>query len=139
MSKHAGCPGPGNEADECFCAGAVSKTATAPLEKIRLSMMTAGSKSSILDTVMRTWRSGGVLAFFNGNAAGACRSHSCRWEASETLVEMHHLSSPSLTLVTAAAPDVIRVMPSKAIEFTAFDTVSLLALTSLSSCCSAES
>ncbi len=51
--------------------GAVSKTATAPLEKIRLSMMTAGSKSSILDTVMRTWRSGGVLAFFNGNAAGA--------------------------------------------------------------------
>jgi len=54
-------------------AGAVSKTATAPLEKIRLSMMTAGSKSSILDTVMRTWRSGGVLAFFNGNAAGARR------------------------------------------------------------------
>ena len=51
--------------------GAVSKTATAPLEKIRLSMMTSGSKSSILDTVVRTWRSGGVLAFFNGNAAGA--------------------------------------------------------------------
>ena len=53
-----------------LCAGAVSKTATAPLEKIRLSMMTSGSKSSILDTVVRTWRSGGLLAFFNGNAAG---------------------------------------------------------------------
>lgn len=71
-----------------FLAGAVSgafaKTGTAPLEKLRMSLMT--SKSEPLQIIADTWRQGGIAAFFDGNGA-----------------------------------DVLRVMPSKAIELGAFD------------------
>lgn len=65
-------------------AGAVSKTATAPLEQLRMQLMTG--KASSRDIIRQTWMDGGVGAFFGGNAA-----------------------------------DVLRVMPSKAIELMAFD------------------
>jgi len=66
-------------------AGALAKTGTAPLEKLRMSLMTS-STAQPLQIIADTWRQGGVTAFFGGNAV-----------------------------------DVLRVMPSKAIELAAFD------------------
>lgn len=66
-------------------AGAVSKTATAPLETVRMQMMT-GTKGSLREVVKTTWVNGGLLGFFSGNEA-----------------------------------DVLRTMPSKAIELASFD------------------
>ncbi|EIE24257.1 mitochondrial carrier [Coccomyxa subellipsoidea C-169] len=66
-------------------AGAISKTATAPIESVRMQIMT-GTKGSVWEIVGRTYERGGLLAFFSGNEA-----------------------------------DVLRTMPSKAIELASFD------------------
>ena len=57
-----------------FSAG-VSKTATAPIETVRMKLMTgAGKGKSILDVVAATWRAGAVPAFFAGNMADVVRT-----------------------------------------------------------------
>ncbi|CAK0749761.1 hypothetical protein CVIRNUC_001936 [Coccomyxa viridis] len=66
-------------------AGAISKTATAPLESIRMQIMT-GNKGTVMEIMRSTYERGGLLGFFSGNDA-----------------------------------DVLRTMPSKAIELASFD------------------
>ena len=65
-------------------SGAVTKTATAPLETLRIKLMAHGG--SIQGTVVSTYQAGGLQAFFKGNAV-----------------------------------NVVRTVPSKAIQFWSFD------------------
>jgi len=53
-------------------AGAVSKTATAPMECIRLQLMT-GTGATLSEVCRSTWGSGGIRAFFRGNLVDVAR------------------------------------------------------------------
>ncbi|KAK9789573.1 hypothetical protein WJX73_002973 [Symbiochloris irregularis] len=67
-------------------AGAVSKTATAPIETVRMQLMTGAKGTGVLQVLRSTWCESGFLGFFSGNDA-----------------------------------DVLRTMPSKAIELASYD------------------
>lgn len=55
-------------------AGAVSKTATAPVEFVRMKMMVGGAKAGgFLEVVAAAWKQNGALGFFNGNLADVIR------------------------------------------------------------------
>jgi hypothetical protein len=54
-------------------SAAVSKTATAPLEVVRVKLMAGGGKS-LGAVVAETWASGGASAFFRGNAVNVLRT-----------------------------------------------------------------
>ncbi len=60
-------------------SGAVSKTCTAPIETLRIKMMTgatsaAGARLSLGEVVRNTWAAGGPAAFFKGNAVNVART-----------------------------------------------------------------
>lgn len=54
-------------------AGAVSKSATAPLETLKMQLVQAGSTTA-WQAATATWRRGGVLAFFRGNSVDVLRT-----------------------------------------------------------------
>ena len=54
-------------------SAAVSKTATAPLEVVRVRLMAGGGKH-LGAVVAETWASGGASAFFRGNAVNVLRT-----------------------------------------------------------------
>jgi hypothetical protein len=55
-------------------SAAVSKTATSPLEVLRIKMMTGGKSLKLVDVVRDTWRDGGAQAFFKGNFINVART-----------------------------------------------------------------
>ncbi len=71
-------------------AGAISKTATAPLEVLKMQLVQAGQLST-LQAARHVWHTHGLLGFFRGNSL-----------------------------------DVLRTMPSKAVELAAFDAYKAL-------------
>ncbi|KAK1363923.1 calcium-binding mitochondrial carrier protein SCaMC-1-like [Heracleum sosnowskyi] len=48
-------------------AGAASRTATAPLDRLKVVLQVQTSRASILSAVRNIWKEGGVLGFFRGN------------------------------------------------------------------------
>ena len=52
-------------------AGAVSRTATAPLEAIRVKLMVGGG--NVQQVINSTWQNGGLFAFWRGNGADVLR------------------------------------------------------------------
>jgi solute carrier family 25 phosphate transporter 23/24/25/41 len=48
-------------------AGAASRTATAPLDRLKVVLQVQTTKASILPAVKTIWKEGGVVSFFRGN------------------------------------------------------------------------
>ncbi|XP_076891149.1 calcium-dependent mitochondrial ATP-magnesium/phosphate carrier protein 2-like [Bidens hawaiensis] len=48
-------------------AGAASRTATAPLDRLKVILQVQTSNSSIKSAIINIWKEGGVLSFFRGN------------------------------------------------------------------------
>ncbi|XP_076891947.1 calcium-dependent mitochondrial ATP-magnesium/phosphate carrier protein 3-like [Bidens hawaiensis] len=48
-------------------AGAASRTATAPLDRLKVALQVQTTKASIGPAVNKIWKEGGVLSFFRGN------------------------------------------------------------------------
>ena len=63
-----------------FIAGAVSRSATCPLERIKILRQTsvmAYSKLSIGQTLMEIYRNEGVIGFYKGNGVNVLRASPC--------------------------------------------------------------
>mmetsp|Transcript_8618 Transcript_8618/g.24972 ORF Transcript_8618/g.24972 Transcript_8618/m.24972 type:complete len:285 (+) Transcript_8618:832-1686(+) len=56
------------------CAGVAARTATAPLEKIKIVAQTGGGKVDIGAEFMRVWRTGGLRGLYAGNLANCIRT-----------------------------------------------------------------
>lgn len=54
-------------------AGAVSRTATAPLERLRTMMMADTANTRLLPTMRKMWASGGFLGLWRGNLASVAK------------------------------------------------------------------
>ena len=54
-------------------AGAVSRTATAPLERLRTMMMADTANTRLLPTMKKMWASGGLLGLWRGNLASVAK------------------------------------------------------------------
>ena len=52
----------------------MSKTATAPIETVRLRMMVGGAKVTIPGVIAETFSHGGIGAFFRGNLINCLRT-----------------------------------------------------------------
>lgn len=81
----------------------------------------------VLDIVQQTWARGGVFAFFSGNEAGVRSVQAVLWilqallpPASSKPVLKIERQKALLTRALSRA-DILRTMPSKAIELSAFD------------------
>nr|CAB3446025.1 unnamed protein product [Digitaria exilis] len=48
-------------------AGAASRTATAPLDRLKVNMQVQTNRTTVAHTVKSIWRDGGLLGFFRGN------------------------------------------------------------------------
>ncbi|KAJ4729579.1 Calcium-binding mitochondrial carrier protein like [Melia azedarach] len=48
-------------------AGATSRTATAPLDRLKVLLQVQTSRAQIMPAIREIWRQGGILAFFRGN------------------------------------------------------------------------
>lgn len=48
-------------------AGAASRTATAPLDRLKVVLQVQTTRSSIMSSIKNIWREGGFLGFFRGN------------------------------------------------------------------------
>lgn len=48
-------------------AGAASRTATAPLDRLKVTLQVQTTRASIVPAVKNIWRQGGLLGFFRGN------------------------------------------------------------------------
>lgn len=92
-------------------AGAASRTATAPLETVRLRMMTSGAPgSSLTGTARELWRESGWRAFFRGNLLNVLRAapqKAIDFGAFETFKSLLHQrfpnSPPELRLAASGA------------------------------------
>ena len=54
-------------------AGAVSRTATAPLERLRTMMMADAANARLAPTLRKMWASGGLLGLWRGNLASVVK------------------------------------------------------------------
>nr|KYP49012.1 hypothetical protein KK1_029314 [Cajanus cajan] len=56
-------------------AGAASRTATAPLDRLKVVLQVQTGRASIMPAVMKIWQQDGLLGFFRGNGLNAGRPH----------------------------------------------------------------
>lgn len=54
-------------------AGAASRTATAPLDRLKVVLQVQTTQARIMPAVKAMWREGGLVAFFRGNGLNVCK------------------------------------------------------------------
>lgn len=54
-------------------SGAVSRTITAPVDRIKVIMQASNEKLTIKDTISEIYKKGNVLAFFKGNGTNVAK------------------------------------------------------------------
>jgi hypothetical protein len=90
-------------------SAAVSKTATSPLEVLRIKMMTGGKSLKLVDVVRDTWRAGGAQAFFKGNFVNVARTIPTKsiqfasFDVRFPPLSHHHSPPPALTTCDCAS------------------------------------
>ena len=106
---------------KCQEAAAAAPCQPAASDKYRLSV-----QGRVVDIVQQTWARGGVFAFFSGNEAGACSAQAVPLSTSyaATWFQQAAFEEERQKALLTRAPlcaDILRTMPSKAIELSAFD------------------